>query len=133
MLFTLSILVDCSYKEGRGDFILKIQSTTTNFSNCFAVQNRGIVYTHIFYRYNRDFVFIMNNTSYTHLHFSSNSGPAVSVLTHFISKRAACLLGSTIATIGVVGCYFANSITWIILFYGVVHGKFRFCLTVEPH
>lgn len=49
-------------------------------------------------------------------------GPVVSIITHYISKRLTCILGSTVATIGVVACYFAPNVMWITIFYGVVHG-----------
>ncbi|CAL1267402.1 unnamed protein product [Larinioides sclopetarius] len=52
-------------------------------------------------------------------------GPAVSIITHYISQRKACLLGCAIATIGIAACYFAESVMWIIVFYGVIHGLFR--------
>lgn len=49
-------------------------------------------------------------------------GPGSSILLRFMSQRSACLLGSAIATVGVTCCYFADSIAWINIFLGVVHG-----------
>lgn len=60
-------------------------------------------------------------------------GPAVSIITHYISQRSTCLLGSTIATIGVIGCYFAENVMWITISYGVVHGLgFGIIVTLIP-
>ncbi|GBN60563.1 Monocarboxylate transporter 9 [Araneus ventricosus] len=60
-------------------------------------------------------------------------GPAVSVITHYISQRKACLLGCSIATIGIAACYFADSVVWIMVFYGVIHGLgFGLVVTLVP-
>ncbi|GBN96233.1 hypothetical protein AVEN_77138-1, partial [Araneus ventricosus] len=59
--------------------------------------------------------------------------PAVSVITHYISQRKACLLGCSIATIGIAACYFADSVVWIMVFYGVIHGLgFGLVVTLVP-
>ncbi|GFT04216.1 monocarboxylate transporter 9 [Nephila pilipes] len=60
-------------------------------------------------------------------------GPACSVLTHYMSQRKACLLGSAIATIGTAGCYFAENVMWINIFYGVIQGMgFGLVVTLIP-
>ncbi|GFY55283.1 monocarboxylate transporter 9 [Trichonephila inaurata madagascariensis] len=60
-------------------------------------------------------------------------GPACSVLTHYMSQRKACLLGSAIATFGIAGCYFAENVMWINIFYGVIHGMgFGLIVTLIP-
>ncbi|XP_055937317.1 monocarboxylate transporter 9-like [Argiope bruennichi] len=60
-------------------------------------------------------------------------GPAVSVITHYISQRKACLLGCAIATVGIAACYFADSVVWIMVFYGVIHGLgFGLVVTLVP-
>ncbi|GIY26528.1 monocarboxylate transporter 9 [Caerostris darwini] len=60
-------------------------------------------------------------------------GPVVSLLTHYVSQRKACLLGSAIATVGIASCYFADDITWITISYGVIHGLgFGFVVTLVP-
>ncbi|XP_042901304.1 monocarboxylate transporter 13 isoform X1 [Parasteatoda tepidariorum] len=50
------------------------------------------------------------------------TSPVTSIITHYISQRKACMIGGIICTVGVAGCYFADSIMWINIFYGVIHG-----------
>lgn len=50
------------------------------------------------------------------------TAPIASIASRYFSVRKICLFGSLIATIGIACCYFAETVLWIIIFYGIIHG-----------
>ncbi|CAN7995787.1 unnamed protein product [Ixodes hexagonus] len=55
---------------------------------------------------------------------SSFAGPLFGYLCRRYSCRKVLLLSSFFCGIGVLACYFATSVTFLVVFFGVVHGKY---------